>query len=232
LVNGQLNQFRSSLRAALIAAITSAAITLIFSHRWVGSEPTIAATQTDDVAELVGCIKNTIEIIKPGSISVEFYEHIWRLCGNQTYNQLLLTDFAIRREKLVRQELDERVNLWMVVAITISGVILAAVQLVMSYKLAAAGRAEFAKDSGLAAEQGKISLRSSVTGVVILAISLAFFGVYVKWIYTIDELKMERPENLQQPPLRYLGSGGLSQTSSPPPSSQDAPTQTQKADPK
>jgi hypothetical protein len=147
--------------------------------------------------------------MKPSNVNFDLYERMWRLCGNQQYNELYLADFSIRREKFIQQELDERVNLWMVVTITISGVILAGIQLFMSYRLANAGRAEFAKDSTLAAEQGKISLRSSITGVVILIVSLAFFVVYVKWIYTINELRLEQPVSLQSPQLNLLPQGTL-----------------------
>jgi hypothetical protein len=147
--------------------------------------------------ELDQCIAKTIEFVKPSAIDFDLYDRAWTLCGNEIYNRIALADFNIRREKFVRQELDERVNLWMVVCITISGVLLAAVQLFMSYRLALIGRAEFAKDTSLLAEQGKISLQSSVTGVIILVVSLAFFFVYVKWIYTIEEFQIQRPDNLK-----------------------------------
>jgi hypothetical protein len=154
------------------------------------------------------CVARTIEIIKPSTLDFEAYERAWRLCGNQIYNSMYFADFNIRREKFVRQELDERVNLWMVVCITVSGVLLAGIQLFMSYRLALTGRAEFAKDTTLLAEQGKISLQSSVTGVIILVISLAFFFVYVKWIYTIEEFQMQRPDNLR-PQVQMLPGGSL-----------------------
>jgi hypothetical protein len=148
--------------------------------------------------------------IKPDKISIDSYEQIWRICGNQMYNQMLLNDFTIRREKFLQQELDERVNLWMVVAITISGVMLSGIQLMMSYRLASAGRSEFAKDSELIAEQGKISFRSSVTGVAILSLSLIFFIVYVKWIYTAQDILTEKPVSLQGPTVtpRLIQGGG------------------------
>jgi hypothetical protein len=158
--------------------------------------------------ELNRCIAKTIEFVKPGAIDFDLYERAWKLCGNQIYNGVYFADFNIRREKFARQELDERVNLWMVVCITISGVLLAGVQLFMSYRLAILGRAEFAKDTSLLAEQGKISLQSSVTGVIILVVSLAFFFVYVKWIYAIQEFQIQRPDNLR-PQAQVLPGGNL-----------------------
>jgi hypothetical protein len=68
----------------------------------------------------------------------------------------------------------------------------------MSFKLALAG-GEFAKDSELALENSKLSLKSSITGAIILALSLAFFMIYVIYIYTIREVAVETPGNLQTP---------------------------------
>jgi hypothetical protein len=155
------------------------------------------------------CVKNTVDIVKPANMSIESYSQIWDLCGNQIYNNLYFEDFIIRKQKFIAQELDERVNLWMVVFITISGVVLAGIQLFMSFRLVNAGRSEFAKDSSLLAEHGKISLQSSVTGVIILAISLAFFIVYVKWIYNITEFTIERPDNLKSTSYQRLPEGKL-----------------------
>jgi hypothetical protein len=159
---------------------------------------------------MASCVASTIALVQPDTINLNLYERVWRLCGNQTYNNLFFADFEIRRDKFVHQKLDERVNLWMVVCITISGVLLAGIQLFMAYRLANAGRAEFAKDTSLLAEQGKISLQSSITGVIVLVISLAFFVVYVKWIYSMTdvEIHIERPTNLTAPEPRVLSRGG------------------------
>jgi hypothetical protein len=162
-----------------------------------------------DDQRLMTCIAKTVEFIKPPKVGFDLYEKAWRLCGNQIYNSMYFTDFSIRRNKLIQQEFDERVNLWMVVCITISGVLLAGVQLFMSYRIAAAGHGEFAKDMSLVVQQGKISMQSSVTGVIVLAISLAFFMVYVKWIYSISEFQIMRPDNLNPTQVQLLPGGSL-----------------------
>jgi len=64
------------------------------------------------------------------------------------------------------------------------------------------GRTEFGKDSEVALESGRLSLKSSITGAVILALSFAFFMVYVIWIYSIHEMPFTKPDNLQ-PPVEY-----------------------------
>ena len=100
--------------------------------------------------------------------------------------------------------------LWMVVALTISGVVMAALQLFVAYRLAVAGRGEVAASSELTLEQGKISLKSSVTGLLILVVSFAFFIVYVTWVFTIKETKID-VEAMPAPsalPIT-LGVGGL-----------------------
>jgi hypothetical protein len=141
------------------------------------------------------CVKSTIPVISPGPVTIERYAAVWELCSRERFGEYLLTDYLIRREKFVRQELDERVTMWLVVSITLAGVVLAAIQLFMSYRLATAGLSDFAKDSELLVEKAKVSFKSSVTGLVILAISLLFFIVYVRWIYTTQDISLAgRPQ--------------------------------------
>jgi hypothetical protein len=163
------------------------------------SEITLAGNPNDHTKAISACIDRTFDKIKPAKTTAGLYERLWRLCSNEIFNDLFLEDFLIRREKFLRQNLDERVTLWLVVSITISGILLAAVQLFMSFKLASRGVGEFAKDSEFALENTKLSIRSSITGAVILTLSLAFFMVYVIWIYTVREVPIEKPSNLQTP---------------------------------
>jgi hypothetical protein len=48
---------------------------------------------------------------------------------------------------------------------------------------ALSGKEYWSSDATFAIKQGEISFKSSVTGLAILAMSLAFFVVYVGWIY-------------------------------------------------
>jgi hypothetical protein len=167
--------------------------------RFQTSEITLAGSPNDHAKAISACIDRTFERVNPPKVTAGLYERLWRLCSNEIFNDLFLEDFLIRREKFLRQYLDERVTLWLVVSITISGILLAAVQLFMSFKLASRGVGEFAKDSEFAIENTKLSIRSSITGAVILTLSLAFFMVYVIWIYTVREVPIEKPSNLQTP---------------------------------
>jgi hypothetical protein len=112
------------------------------------------------------------------------FKQVWTACANQIYMVDLMEDFDIRREKLLRRELDERVILWMVVAITMSGVFLAGLQLLGSYKLATIGVSKFDEITNISVEAGKeankFSIQSSVTGLMILVVSLVFFHCVCK----------------------------------------------------
>jgi hypothetical protein len=97
----------------------------------------------------------------------------------------LLGDFYIRKLSFAQQQSNTGVLLWMVAAITIAGVLLSGFQLLAAYRLANNGRGEFSQGGELSFDSKSISLKSSVTGVVILTLSLAFFIAYVKWVYPI-----------------------------------------------
>jgi hypothetical protein len=109
-----------------------------------------------------------------------------RLCYRTLHAQHTLNDFLVRREVFQNQHMANTLILWMVLLITISGVLLAALQLIASYQLAAAGRTdELQGDQSLEVARGKLVVRSSVTGLMILVVSLAFFYLYLIFVYTI-----------------------------------------------
>jgi hypothetical protein len=166
---------------------------------------------SDYFALMEACQTQVMNAVGARPANVQSFKDIWVLCGNQLYNLDYLQDFDIRREKLLRQELDERVVLWMVVTITFSGVALAGLQLLASYKLASAGNAAFAQENDFSIEAGKLSLKSSVTGLIVLTISLIFFIVYLKWVYPIQEVNMEKPSSLNEyhPLSKIAGYGNL-----------------------
>jgi hypothetical protein len=78
--------------------------------------------------------------------------------------------------------------LWMVVLLTFSGVALAGLQLWASYRLATAGKGELASGGEVSLTPGSAAVKSSVIGVLILALSLAFFIIYVREVYRITPL--------------------------------------------
>jgi hypothetical protein len=132
--------------------------------------------------------------INKDRVTTEVWEQISNVCYMQVRGEAMLADFNIRRSNLINQQSEGRIVLWMVVAITISGVALAGLQLLAAYRLAGSGKGEFAASQEITLEQNRISLKSSVTGLMILVISFAFFMVYVVWVYTAKELRQEFPE--------------------------------------
>ena len=214
--------------AAMIVVIVSIATSSIYDRVKAGAVPKVSAETGYRLLniELSECIDHAIKTTVSLKMDVDTYTEIWRLCENQMYDQLLLNDFSIRRQKFEENALDERVNLWLVVVITLSGVVLAALQLVMSYRLSSTAKTELAGSNELAIEQGKLSLKSSVTGLLIMALSLVFFVVYVKWIYQNYDVVTQKPDNLKQPvtTARYLGTGALGWVGTPAKPPAAAPT--------
>jgi hypothetical protein len=136
-----------------------------------------------------------------GQPSVALVKDVQSLCYDQIYGQGLLNDFQLRRLAFVEQAYSERVILWMVVLITLSGVLLAGLQVLASYKLAAAGRGQM-ESSEINLARDKLSLKSSITGLFILIISFAFFYVFVFEVYKIHPIDPDG-KNASQP--AYVG---------------------------
>lgn len=192
-------------------AFAMAATAILLAYRVTMATGSLArrprTAPMDDARQFNACIDGTLKTVKVSNLDVASYETIWRLCGEQLYDIDALNDFDIRKEKFIRQELDERVILFLVVAITVSGVALAGLQLLASYKLASLHRVKFTEDSTLSLERDKVSLRSSVTGLMILVVSLVFFTIYVKWVYTIKEIGIEPQLNEGPPPNNFNPAG-------------------------
>jgi hypothetical protein len=139
---------------------------------------------------------------------------ILQYCFASSVRRGQMVDFSINRTVFAEQQYENHVLLWMVVAITLSGVGLAGVQLFAAYRLANSmayvARLENVKlapkdapeiddlqraplvirepDLGGSIDfdkSGKLSFKSSVTGLLILVVSFAFFLVFVDSIYTL-----------------------------------------------
>lgn len=93
----------------------------------------------------------------------------------------------IRADNFVFQRSENSVLMWMVVSITLGGVILAAAQLWGSYNLAKMGRASLPEGGSVDLSKDKLAVQSSVVGVIVLAISFAFFMVFVLYVYTLKD---------------------------------------------
>lgn len=71
-------------------------------------------------------------------VAVADQDDIAALCERELQVQGLMNDFQLRRLGFFQQDYASHVTLWMVVIITLSGVLLAGIQLAASYSLAAA----------------------------------------------------------------------------------------------
>ncbi|QUS39289.1 hypothetical protein RPMA_10910 [Tardiphaga alba] len=181
-------------------------------------QPTVPA-QIDVASRASNCRTETIKQLGIEKPNFDLLGQISWHCYTQVRGEAILVDFNIRRLALVNQQIDGAVILWMVVAITISGIALAALQLLAAFRLASGGKGELAQSQELTLEQNKISVKSSVTGLMIFAMSFAFFMVYVAWVYTSKELKQEAPSEQSdtqranaKTPLPFLGLGGTAVT--------------------
>jgi hypothetical protein len=108
-------------------------------------------------------------------------------CWEKLRRQGLLNDFLIRRVNFQHQHLADVVILWMVVVLTLSGVVLAGFQIVASTRLGQEAGPE-PPSSELLIERDRLFLRSSITGLFILIVSFAFFFTYVLHVYKITEM--------------------------------------------
>jgi heme/copper-type cytochrome/quinol oxidase subunit 2 len=110
------------------------------------------------------------------------------ICENILAGQYRLETLATGQRIYAHQMFQTTVIMWMVVAITVSGVILAGLQLWASYRLALAGQGALAEGGEATVHHNRLVVRSSVVGVIILALSFAFFAVYVLYVYRISDL--------------------------------------------
>jgi hypothetical protein len=158
--------------------------------------------------EISTCLDDTMKKIDVAKIDLVSLNDLGNFCAQHKYWQLLLTDFDYRRAKFFRQDYDDKIMLWLVVTITASGVALSALQLITSYKLAASGRVVAQGDSKITLEASKISVQSSITGLLILTVSLAFFIVFVIKVYQFKEDQVSYPQ-YPGSSLANLGKGAL-----------------------
>ena len=110
------------------------------------------------------------------------------------------------------------VMLWLVVTLTLAGVTLAALQLWATYKLALAGQGALADGGEATVEHGRIVVRSSVVGVIILAMSFAFFSMYVLYVYRISEAAPPNPTPQQASEIIEQAGEGNASAPAPEPS--------------
>lgn len=162
-----------------------------------------------DVPSVVSCLKEHRASFSDQNGIIDL-QKATDYCAYQIQLQNKFNEFNIRRIRFLTQNNSDPILLWFVIAITASGIALAALQLAASYQLAR-HKGEFsAQDAELQLSQDKIVLKSSVTGLFILVMSFAFFIIFILYVYKIDEVNVDpkRPSQLRRV-IDDLAPGGI-----------------------
>jgi hypothetical protein len=143
---------------------------------------------TSDVGALHACITRYRDALGPEAATADGLDRIRGICENMLAAQFRLETLATGQDIYANQLYQTTIVLWMVVTITLSGVVLAALQLWATYRLAMEGKGAIADGGEATIEYNRLVVRSSAVGVVILALSFAFFAIYVLYVYRITDL--------------------------------------------
>jgi len=156
------------------------------------------SVEIDEFTRLSRCETESLGALKPQPqvVDLALLKEVHSVCYERVAKEDILLDFQIRKDAYREQQATSSILTWLVVAITLSGIVLAGLQLMAGYKLASLGKEGFGgHGADLGIEPSKISIKSSVTGLAMLAISLAFFMVFVTNFYKAGESR-ESPSSL------------------------------------
>jgi hypothetical protein len=162
---------------------------------WAGRQFTLLERSVPDVEipsthSISTCVeKRATSAIQTANMPLA-REHL-TICIEEVSRHLELNDFQIRRMKFFSQYYAEKVSLWMVVFVTVAGVFLSAFQLWTSYTIAKLSAGQSTDSHELTLETGRIIIKSSAIGLMVLFTSLAFFLVFVINVYKLEEVKQE-----------------------------------------
>ena len=146
------------------------------------------------------CVDKFMKLVSNGPSPISNLVGINSFCYAHSGDQLLIDEEMIKRDNYVFQRNENVVLLYMVVIITFAGVLLAGLQLYASYKLATAGRGELAGGAEITYSPQGASFKSSVVGLSILALSFAFFLVFVLYVYTFRDPQNQNASAPARPP--------------------------------
>jgi hypothetical protein len=173
----------------LIGAVGTILAVLAILAYVQASFASLYSTQKSAATMFAECIVATEMRYNKMSVAIDYPIMIanQQLCESNTNNLLKLQDYSIRKIAFYRQHAYADIFMVMVFLITLSGLILSAIQLHTSYILALNSRIDRSSEiTSIDIESARISLRSSIVGISILIVSLAFFIVYALYIYRIE----------------------------------------------
>jgi hypothetical protein len=161
-----------------------------------------------DLPSMNQCVTSTLGLFGQNTPPTpEILRHAVDHCYSLIQAQQILSDFSIRKLNFFQQYRANAILMAMVVAVTLSGVLLAGIQLWVSYQLATANKTSLSADtSELILERGRLILKSSLTGLFILLVSFCFFLVFVLYVYRFESPVEGRSAS---PPVPTLPPGGL-----------------------
>jgi hypothetical protein len=162
-----------------------------------------------DPPSMSRCVADTMSLFDQKNTSAsESLREARNHCHSIIQSQQVLADLAIRKLNFFQQYRANGVLMWMVVLVTLSGVLLAGVQLRASYQLAAANKTSLPESNGeLILKRDQLVLKSSITGLFILVVSFCFFLVFVMYVYRFEAVQDH--DNSVLPPGPMLPMGGL-----------------------
>lgn len=196
--------------AACCVACTATFLLGLLTHAGLSAS---SVTEPDAAADAAACRQAW-----SAAVPTEPREAVRTGCDRQVQSDLLLRELQTRRPRFTQQANEGLVLLVTVVLITLSGVALSAVQFLASYRLATQGKGTLDQGSELSIERDRITLKSSITGLFVLACSLAFFACFVVYVHPIREVGTE--EKASAAPPRQLDAGEVVPGSAPRPGTQ------------
>jgi len=154
-----------------------------------------------EIPTLNSCIEN----LYPKFENINGFNKASDACYVNLRNQGLLNDFQIRRAKFSLQYSSNKIILWMLVILTLSGIVLAGFQFFAAYRLAQSSQNKSLEmNHEFSIEEGKMVFKSSMAGLFIIIFSFAFFYVYIWKVYTIYEVN---PDEGQAEVVSSFGGG-------------------------
>src|ERR1041384_4219283 len=159
--------------AALVGIVVVVVVALWAIYGiWIRNADLRPVTQMTEAAGVKSCMdRYAASPIDDKAAQINLLWSVYQLCDAMTSRKLLYEEQVIRNENFVFQRYENTIIMLMVVSITISGVILAGLQLFASYKLASAGKAAFEQAGEVTLDSHSMAGKSSVVGAIILAIS-------------------------------------------------------------
>lgn len=145
---------------------------------------TVAAS-ADPGSELEACTVRHLPADVAPANRLAALEQSSTFCHGLALDARRLTEQDATNAIYANQIVQNRILLTMVVFLTLAGVVLSTVQLWASYKLAIQGRGTLPDGGEVSLSTGSLAVKSSVVGVVILALSLGFFVVFATQVYRL-----------------------------------------------